>query len=366
MSMCAAASSLNKCAPTQSFLILLAIMTVAVSLPDECIARGDTNEERTTINWSSTDFVRDFFDGRSVAFGTSSLRTKQDNYILSSTRQRNRRLQQSADSDLNAINPQPIRFETDFQISSLTAEEQTYIRSIVNAAEERLVELISVKRPVNGNLLLSPRCTRAWRWQQSGLEECGSYADDKDCFEAKHREQYFGDKVVCSGAVPNDCFTLPGGEGASDADFILYVTAVDTDNCIPSIDQDNVILEDKLAQGGFCAVEDGTGRPVAGAINFCPDAIDISENRPDVDVAIHEIMHGLLFSKELYSLFIDENNNVLGYDNVVQTVDGLSYIITPQVVEKARLQSNCDEIIGARLENDGSVGTETVHWDTRY
>ena len=260
----------------------------------------------------------------------------------------------------------PIRFTTSFQITTLSPEEQAYIVGIVGNATERLSRTISLRDPVEGALLLQHRCEQGWRWSQSGREECGVYADNSNCFEAKHRQQYFGDKEVCTGVFPGDCTTTPGGSGAEDTDFILYVTATDNENCSSGASDETGT--DRLAQGGFCAVDEESGRPLAGAINFCPGAIDLDTGRPDVDVAVHEIVHALVFSSELYALYTDADGNVRGYENVVGTnaTTGESYLMTPLVVEAARQQAACESIAGALLENEGAQGTAGVHWESRH
>ena len=100
------------------------------------------------------------------------------------------------------------------------------------------------------------------------------------------------------------CKERPGGAGAADADFILYVKAVRTPSCLGSA----------LAYAHFCQRDVdawyGTrNRPLAGYINFCPDAVpaDAADAPRLVDIAVHEILHTLFFAPDHFEAFVDVN-----------------------------------------------------------
>ncbi len=63
------------------------------------------------------------------------------------------------------------------------------------------------------------------------------------------------------------------------------------------------------AFGVFCA-QDQYGRPVGLSINFCPSwltGINTEEEwETFIEVTIHEFLHPLVFSRELYGSFVDE------------------------------------------------------------
>ena len=63
-----------------------------------------------------------------------------------------------------------------------------------------------------------------------------------------------------------------------------------------------------MAIASSCQTEMVQDRPVAGTINFCPDGM--REGDPDFAFAVskHEILHALVFSPFLFSLWRDENN----------------------------------------------------------
>lgn len=75
--------------------------------------------------------------------------------------------------------------------------------------------------------------------------------------------------------------TIPaGGAGAPNADYILIVTAQNTQQCGGAT----------LGYAGAC-VSDDIARPVAGRYNHCPTKIDTdpAEARGQMMVAIHEM-----------------------------------------------------------------------------
>eukprot|EP00854_Cymbomonas_tetramitiformis_P029047 gene29047-36110_t len=97
--------------------------------------------------------------------------------------------------------------------------------------------------------------------------------------------------------------------------------------------------------------------------NFCPDYLttDADSYGDLVDTAIHEIMHGLFFTSDLFQYYIDSDGNALGESAVT---DG-SQIISSNVVTKAQEQFDCTSVTGAALENEGGSGTSGSHWEMR-
>jgi leishmanolysin len=109
-----------------------------------------------------------------------------------------------------------------------------------------------------------------------------------------------------------------------------------------------------------------TLRPVAGFINFDPAAIENSASRSDIGIAMHEMTHALGFSMGRFDTFFDEETNLtVPVEEVLSTVNNISKIITPTVLEKAREHFDCETLDGAELENQGSSGTAGSHWEKR-
>lgn len=100
-----------------------------------------------------------------------------------------------------------------------------------------------------------------------------------------------------------DCAT--GDCGREDTDFIVFVTARQTDVCRPTTTAHAVtcIIDRDNAYGL-------PNRPLAGHVNFCPSAgrggAAAAEPRSleaAVDTAVHELLHALYMSAGLYPFF---------------------------------------------------------------
>ncbi|MGH0179196.1 UNVERIFIED_CONTAM: hypothetical protein FKN15_001176 [Acipenser sinensis] len=90
----------------------------------------------------------------------------------------------------------------------------------------------------------------------------------------------------------------PNGTGVADADFILYVKAADTEKCRndPSV----------IAYASYCQADE-TDRPIAGVVVICRSwltAIEFNHSKTTL-TAVHELLHALGFSKELFDTWKD-------------------------------------------------------------
>jgi hypothetical protein len=88
-----------------------------------------------------------------------------------------------------------------------------------------------------------------------------------------------------------------------DADFIVFVTAQATPECQPSTGAHAVhCVQDELNWYGI------QNRPLAGYINFCPRDVSISTSASSmeslVDTAVHELIHTLFMSSDLFDSYI--------------------------------------------------------------
>ncbi|KAF4528562.1 hypothetical protein B566_EDAN014775 [Ephemera danica] len=202
-------------------------------------------------------------------------------------------------------------------------------------------------------------------------------------------------KLVCRAcnATGQQCGVLAGsqaGPGISDADFVFYVSAMETERCHKGL---------TVAYAAHCQQESVLDRPIAGHANLCPGSI--STKRQELDILLstvkHEILHALGFSMSLYAFFRDTDGRPLSprVDNgkpalneklqtrqwserVIKTVlrpgwrvrGGMTtrqahLVVTPRVREEARRHFGCDAIEGAELEDQGEEGTAMTHWEKR-
>jgi len=115
-------------------------------------------------------------------------------------------------------------------------------------------------------------------------------------------------------------------------------------------------------------------RPIVGHVNFnvrlMPSSISESSDKWKelAGVALHETMHVLGFSNNMFPLFLNQSSGQV-YDNPVITVvnekDGhvATILTTPRVKEAVRRQFGCDSLEGAPLEDQGGAGTAASHWE---
>lgn len=181
------------------------------------------------------------------------------------------------------------------------------------------------------------------------------------------------------------------GRGFTDADFVFYVSASQTDRCHKGL---------TVAYAAHCQQEATLDRPIAGHANLCPDSISTKpqELHTLLSTVKHEILHALGFSVSLYAFFHDENGNprtprkndtrkpLLNEQSQIHqwsnttirrivrknwSVHGgiieraVEMMVTPNVVKEVRAHFNCSELEGAELEDQGGEGTAITHWEKR-
>ena len=88
------------------------------------------------------------------------------------------------------------------------------------------------------------------------------------------------------------------GAGVTGEDYILYVSANQAE-CPASMDGQSTTV----AFAGSCQMEAALDRPVAGFINFCPDALADETDDFIFAVAKHELLHALAFSSSIFAFW---------------------------------------------------------------
>ena len=94
------------------------------------------------------------------------------------------------------------------------------------------------------------------------------------------------------------------GSGVPQADMVLMISAQDTEACLSS--------SSTLAWAVPCQ-RDQHDRPVLGAVNFCPSAMNgisgPAREELQISTAQHEIAHALGFTEESIGLMRDRDTN---------------------------------------------------------
>ncbi|KAF9821530.1 hypothetical protein SFRURICE_014294 [Spodoptera frugiperda] len=154
--------------------------------------------------------------------------------------------------------------------------------------------------------------------------------------------------------------------GVNDTDFVLYVSAVETERCRRG---------QTVAYASHCQQESA---PVAGHANFCPG--ELSTNNRDLPSVLstvkHEMLHALGFSVSLFAFYRLQIHK--WSDRVVKNITRKNWmirggymertfhmVVTPRVVKEVRDHFNCSELEGAELEDQGGDGTALTHWEKR-
>ena len=231
--------------------------------------------------------------------------------------ERRRRLQAAPASSF-----EPIRIQTVFLGEArdgsgavVTNTIRDYLRDhIVAAAVENWQAMLNVVR-VSGRLYAARSCKASYT-SAPLTGECGEYktADDYFCGYdgsalnsdmaipigdyAGAQEYFTGACTSTTSTAGCTTATLPARTGVADADFVLFVTAVQTSNC-PAQGAAGT-----LAYASTCQ-RDQNDRPTWGRVNFCPYALSTApENLPlQIVVATHELNHALGFNSGSWSLW---------------------------------------------------------------
>ena len=202
-------------------------------------------------------------------------------------------------------------------------------------------------------------------------------------------------------------------KGVQDTDLVIFVSAFTFIGSTQVCSSDSGLPT--LAVSSPCAVDPETDRPVAGFANVCLNNLGMGSNgqvddasiRTMVDVMSHELVHVLGLNSELYKYFRNSKtgkpltprrkktgfattDNVpcvggqkkkdltIACDNTVKYGEelvkfgndyakrGFYEIVTPTVMQVARNHFNCQDLAGARLENQPtSADCIGSHFDER-
>ena len=137
---------------------------------------------------------------------------------------------------------------------------------------------------------------------------CASFASSTTCGVVNVPTDWFRSQRYCETCLSDgsceDCTTLSAGSGVPQADMVLMISAQDTEACLSS--------SSTLAWAVPCQ-RDQHDRPVLGAVNFCPSAMNgisgPAREELQISTAQHEIAHALGFTEESIGLMRDRDTN---------------------------------------------------------
>jgi len=139
------------------------------------------------------------------------------------------------------------------------------------------------------------------------------------------------------------------------------------------VSADGDIDDDWVAFSAACQINEYTGRPTIGRINFNPYYLntDFDLFFDSFGMTFHELTHVMVFAENLWPYYIDWTAGARrGVANVATdiTASGVTWkaIKTPRVQAFTRSNFGCNTLEGAALENNMTSGTKNSHWEKEF
>ncbi|KAF7664461.1 hypothetical protein LDENG_00175580 [Lucifuga dentata] len=260
-------------------------------------------------------------------------------------------------------------------VSSLLSGEVNKTHTHIHAEANTYELLTFTVNRIRGPLLLSrdinKYCKFLWKNSSTANYNRCSRANinyrSETCLDVMIPDDHLdGCDVFPEPDSPRRTVLRPEGAGVPDADFLLYIHAQSTDKCRaePRV----------LAYAAHCQT-DTHGRPLAGVVVICRERLSVASysHQATVQTVIHELLHTLGFSKDLFSSWRDCSLSSPGIScsprSKVTHADGSGQIrIYTQSVVSAmqRHLAASDPELGGPLENlDVALGGVSSHWESR-
>ncbi|XP_038220464.1 leishmanolysin-like peptidase isoform X3 [Zerene cesonia] len=313
---------------------------------------------------------------------------------------------------------QPLRISIfyDHSVYRLEQEKFEMINNTILPDAVKFWEQALKVRKTGGPIKLNRKCPTRQVFIRGGKSHCiDACSPETMCGEVRVPEEHLNPCYVCNN-TGHDCrllrqmqpedvieHTTEGNSldynereieeptGVEDTDFVLYVSALETERCRRGL---------TVAYASHCQQEAALDRPVAGHANFCPGELSTRyRDLPHVLSTVkHEMLHALGFSVSLFGFYRDDNGEPLTErrtdtgnppldeelqihkwsDRVVKNITRKKWmirggymernfhmIVTPRVVKEVREHFNCSTLEGAELEDQGGDGTALTHWEKR-
>ncbi|XP_063310926.1 ciliated left-right organizer metallopeptidase [Pelobates fuscus] len=252
----------------------------------------------------------------------------------------------------------------------LTPAESNKLQKAILDVTRTVSSVLSVHR-VEGPLLLNRDiekfCHSVWRNSTlPNYNKCGSLNKSyrgETCLDIIIPDSHLRGFEVWLELGQEPSVVTPDGAGIPGTDFLLYVRVAQTEKCAT---QSSVI-----AYASYCQL-DPFGRPLAGIIVFCPEHLKEEgyQHSHVVQVSLHELLHALGFSRNLFSRWIDcdlyDIGDICSSRSRVANTDenGQFRIYTPTVMRKMGEHLGGGRV-GAPLENKDFPHSASSHWEAR-
>ncbi|XP_052047456.1 ciliated left-right organizer metallopeptidase [Apodemus sylvaticus] len=270
--------------------------------------------------------------------------------------------------------PQPLRIHTYYTRDPVPSEAwdpagEPRALAAVTETTRRIQGILAVP-PVQGPLLLSrdptQYCHAVWgdpdtpNYQRCSLLNPGYKGES--CLGAKMPDAHLrGYSLWPEHGLPQ--LIQPDGPGVQNTDFLLYVRVAHTSQCHkePSV----------IAYAACCQL-DSEDRPLAGTIVYCAHHLSSPSLSHDdiVMVTLHELLHALGFSGQLFKMWRDCPSGLSARENcstrkqVTRRDERGQLLLTTPAVSHSLAQhlGVPGTLLGVPLEEEGSLSS---HWESR-
>ena len=115
------------------------------------------------------------------------------------------------------------------------------------------------------------------------------------------------------------------------------------------------------AAGTFCMQQNKTGKPLVGYIIFNEGRLNYAKQNleQNINITMHELLHVLVFSKDLFAYFPKVN----GESVLSQNSQGDYFYKGKNLVNVAKEHFECSTLTQLPLENEGSDGSKGNHFE---
>jgi hypothetical protein len=172
-----------------------------------------------------------------------------------------------------------------------------------------------------------------------------------------------GSNIIAKPNICNNAVKIPAyaSETGYDSDLVIFLELTES-----ASDYDDFV------RGAACGLDETTGRPVVGILNF--DHVDgwgyliPIETERRIALTIREIVHILGFQEKLFPYYINPDTLQPLTDHIfnktVNDVNTLVLDVAP-LTQRVRNYFNCPTAEGAYLENQGDNMTMNSHFERR-
>ena len=264
----------------------------------------------------------------------------------------------------------------------LNEQDISLLHQSVNTVVSYLRSLLAVYTSYSKLLLKRKACQRSWL-DGPNIGKCAlkrrNYVGEFCKGDFKIPDEHLGGLQVWQYNASEPRTWFENGVGVADADYILYVQALTTNECVlANYKSSGKSLIAYSADCGMTSYDraDENGRPVAGYINFCPPKLRMFKKQKHklILTIIHEIIHVLGFSKDHFALFKDCSNTEIGSkcppqrSPMFRKMGNYTRLLTNNVVKHMQEQFKCNKSnfggpLDLKKHKYNDIYVLQSHWD---